>query len=329
MKALRIDKPGGTLVLDQVPVPEPGPGQVLVKMGMAPINPSDLATLSSGYLAKNWPLTPGLEGAGQVVKVGPGLLPALRKGKRVACSPLPGGDGTWAEFLCTSVTRVSPLPASLPLEQGAMMLVNPLTAMALLRIAREGRHKAVLNNAAGSALGKMLIGLFRKEGIPLINVVRRAEQVKELKTLGASWVLCSSDETYQEVLQTHCQELGVSLLLDAVGGSESARLLAAAPVGARLLVYARLSGDQLQLDPSDLMQLEKEVAGFQLGNWLHGKNLFYKMRLLHQVGKGMGNLLASNVARHFPLAEAEQAIGSYRENMSAGKVLLVADSSMS
>ena len=90
MISVKIDRPGGRPVIESVPVPEPGPGEVLVKMAASPINPSDLAAIKAGYLVRSWPFTPGVEGSGTVVKAGRGVVPALRAGKRVACSPNPG-----------------------------------------------------------------------------------------------------------------------------------------------------------------------------------------------------------------------------------------------
>ncbi len=138
MKSVRQLEAGGDLVIESVPIPEPGPGEVLVEMAASPINPSDLANISGGYQVQKWPFTPGLEGSGVVVKAGKGLLPSMRSGKRVACSPDPGGHGTWAEYMKTSAMRVVPLPGEVAMEQGAMMLVNPMTAMALLELAQQG-----------------------------------------------------------------------------------------------------------------------------------------------------------------------------------------------
>ena len=194
MKAIRQQKAGGTLSFEEVEVPHPGPGEVLVKMDAAPVNPSDLAVLKGGYLERSYPFTPGLEGSGTVVAAGSGLFPRLRLGSRVACSPKQGGDGTWADYMLTSAMNVAPLPKQISSEQGAMMLVNPMTAMAFMQMVREGKHKAMVNNAAASSLGKMLIRLSISRGIPLINIVRKEEHVSALKALGAIHVLITEEK---------------------------------------------------------------------------------------------------------------------------------------
>ena len=152
MSAIRQHAPGGEVKMEQVSLPIPGPGEVLVKMDAAPVNPSDLAVLKEGYLGLSYPYTPGLEGSGTVVAAGSGLFPKLRLGSRVACSPQRGGDGTWAAYMRTSAMHVAPLPKNVTSEHGSMMLVNPMTAMAFIHLARDGKHKAMVNNAAASSL---------------------------------------------------------------------------------------------------------------------------------------------------------------------------------
>ena len=110
MKAARQKVAGGPLSLEEVDVPRPGRGEVLIKMDSSPINPSDLALIAGGYLERNYPFTPGLEGSGRVVRSGGGILAGLRMGKRVACSPHAGGDGTWAEYMLTSAMSLLPFP---------------------------------------------------------------------------------------------------------------------------------------------------------------------------------------------------------------------------
>ena len=198
MKAIRQREPGAKLQIESIPIPEPGPGEVLVRMSASPINPSDLASIAGTYMVRSWPFTPGLEGSGTIVKAGSGLLPRLRLGKRVACSPNAGGDGTWAEYMKTSVMKTVPIPGNIDLEQGSMMLVNPMTAMAFIHMYEEGVHTAMVNNAAASSLGKMLIRLAANRNIPLINIVRKEKQVQELKGIGALHVLNSSSDSFED-----------------------------------------------------------------------------------------------------------------------------------
>ncbi len=323
MRAVRQHSAGGELLVESTLVPHPGPGEVLVKMAAAPINPSDLALLEGNYLARDYPFIPGLEGSGVVVTAGGGLLAGMRVGKRVACTPNPEGDGTWAEYMKTSAMRTVPLPPGVGSKQGAMMLVNPMTAMAFFQIALKGGHKAMVNNAAASALGKMLIRLSNQNRIPLINIVRKEEQFPELKSEGATHVLNSSDASFENDLQKLSGDLNATLFLDAVTGKQTSILLKAAPRGSTLLAYARLSGDPINVDPGILIKEEKRIEGFQLGNWLHTKGILYKFRFINRVKKQLSASLTSHINRSMYMEEVEEAISSYRENMSAGKIILL------
>ena len=322
MAAVRQYRPGGALEMEQVEVPRPGPGEVLVKMGASPVNPSDLALLAGGYLERSYPFTPGLEGSGTVVLAGKGIFPRIRLGKRVACSPAHGGDGTWAEYMITSAMNTAPLPRRISMEEGAMMLVNPMTAMAFIQMARQGRHRGMINNAAASSLGKMLIRLSKKQDIPLINIVRREEQVEELKRMGTTHVLNSSSESFNTTLRNLAAELNATLILDAVTGEETSLLLDAAPRGATLVAYARLSGDPIRIDPRALMSEEKKVTGFMLANWLNQKGLFFKIRFISSVRRELDGSLSSHISRSYPLERVEEAITQYRGHMSEGKIIL-------
>lgn len=322
MKAVRQHEPGGPLIIETVPVPVPAHGEVLVRIHASPVNPSDFALLAGGYMERNYPFTPGLEGSGMVVRSGGGLMSQLRKGKMVACSPDPAGDGTWATYMKTSAMRTVTLPGGLPAEQGAMTLVNPMTALAFMEMARKGNHSALVNNAAASALGKMLIRLAKQAGLPLICIVRKEEQVEELKAMGAPHVLNSAAAGFAEALKQVAAELRATLLLDAIGGNQGATLIGAAPAGAILVQYARLSGEPLTIEPGWLIQEGKTVEGFLLAHWFQTLGLPARLRLIRRVRKALTGTLSSPIQQVMPLEEVEQALAAYKENMSAGKYIL-------
>src|SRR6516225_233860 len=191
----------GSLTVAEVPVPRPGPGEVLVKVFASPVNPSDLMFITGNYgFKKPLPATPGFEGSGTVVECGSGIMARFMKGRRVACAaadPKSTG-GMWAEYIVTSAQFCVPLSKRVDLEQGATMLVNPLTAWAMVEEARRGGHRAIVQTAAASALGRMVVRLGQKFGLPVINVVRRAEQVALLRGMGAEHVLNSCDSGFDE-----------------------------------------------------------------------------------------------------------------------------------
>ncbi len=311
----------------QMPVPRPGPGQVLVRVHASPINPSDLMFIQGLYgFKKPLPAVPGFEGSGTVVAAGPGFMPRMLVGRRVACAAADAriAGGMWAEYLVTAAQMCIPLRKNVNMEQAAMMLVNPLTAWALVDEARRGGHKAMVQTAAASALGRMIVRLAQRFRMPLINVVRREEQVQLLRAMGAEHVLNSSSPDFDSSLRDLCRKLGATIGFDAVAGETTLRVMQAQPPRSRLLVYGGLSLAPCQIDPGSLIFEEKHLEGFWLSAWLRRKNPLAQMRVARQVQELLGSDLKSEVHARLPLTEAARGLAEYASNMTAGKVLLLA-----
>jgi len=325
MQAVLLAENGGSLSVGEIPVPQPGPGEVLVRMAASPINPSDLGVIKGGYGGqKPFPIVPGFEGSGTVVAAGPGLLPGFWLGKRVACA-VSGTGGTWAEYLVTSALLCIPLRKDLSLEYGSMMVVNPMSALALFDVVKNEKHAAVVSTAAASALGQMILRLGFRYHIPVINIVRREEQTRLLRSQGAKYVLQSNDENFGSEFQELAQRLKATLILDAVGGELARQMLDAAPAGSSLLEYANLSGEDLVLDPHGLWGKDKRISGFYLGNWVAKRSIFQSLRDIRRIRQLGTTDLKSTVQKRLPLSAVQEAIKIYQNNMTAGKVLLVAD----
>jgi len=324
MRALELEAYDGPLRLVEKPVPRPGPGEVLIRMAAAPINPSDLAFLRGVYgVSKPLPAVPGFEGSGRVVGAGPGWLPRLWSGRRVACVASPEGDGTWAEYTVTRATSCLPLLKSVSLEQGAMALVNPMTAWALLDIARRGRHKAIANTAAASALGRMMLRLGMRFDLPMVHIVRRQAQVALLRSLGAAHVLNSSDPDFDAQLRETFHRLGVTLAFDAVAGDMSGRLLAAMPRGGRVMVYGGLSESACLAHPGQLIFEHKGIDGFWLSGWLSKLGVVGLLKTALSVQRLLPSDLQTPVQARVSLEEGPAGLETYRRQMTQGKVLIV------
>lgn len=324
MAAVQIERSGGPLVVRRLPVPRPGRGEVLVRVAAAPINPSDLGFIAGSYAgASAMPAVPGFEGSGTVVAAGAGLVPRLLVGRRVALATLHAG--TWAEYVVAPFQRCVPVGDGIPLAAAASLIVNPMTALAFFDLARQGRHAALISNAAAGALGRMIARLGRSRGVPVIHVVRRREQVEVLRVLGAEHVLVSREAAFADELRSRARRLRATLVLDAVGGPETLTLVEAAPPGSTLLAYAALSGEPSVFNARTLIADEKRVAGFYLGHWAARRGLWRTLRDVARVRRLAGAELQTPVQRRFPLAAAQEAVDAYRHDMTAGKVLLVAD----
>ena len=206
-----------------------------------------------------------------------------------------------------------------------MLIVNPMTAISFFDIAKRGRHKAIVSTAAASALGRMIIRLGRQHGVPVINIVRRQEHVELLQSLGARFVLDSNDKSFLHQLRTLTRQLKATLILDAVGGDLTQRLLEAAPFGSTVLVYSNLSGEPGIFNADTLIFGEKQVAGFFLTNWMAKKGFIRKLIDTQRVKRLATEALQTNVQKRLPLSAAQRALELYQGNMTAGKVLLVAN----
>jgi NADPH:quinone reductase-like Zn-dependent oxidoreductase len=182
----------------------------------------------------------------------------------------------------------------------------------------------MVQTAAASALGKMVVRLATRFSLPLINVVRRPEQVELLRQAGAEHVLDSSAAGFDEQLHSLCHKLGATIGFDAVAGEMSARVLRAQPHGARLLVYGALSLAACQIDPASLIFEGKRLEGFWLSAWLRNKSLLQKFRLSSKVQELLASDLKSDIQGRFPLKDAALAVQQYSASMTAGKVLLMA-----
>lgn len=307
------------------PVPLPEKGEVLIRIEAAPCNPSDIMHLQGLYgFDRTLPSTPGWEGAGTVVASGGGVLGRLLVGKRVACTYKSVVHGTWAQYCVTDALLCAPLNRKLSTEDGAMLFVNPATAYSLLAKAKQEGHRAAIQTAAASQLGRMLIRLAARESFPLINIVRRDEQVALLKRMGADIVLNSASEDFEDALAQACNRLGTTIAFEPIGGQMTGRVLSALPKGSVVVVYGALSNQPCNgINPHDLIFENKVVEGFWLKYWVMKKSLPAKMRLVNRIQKLMEiGMLESRVRKHLKLNEVVEGLLEYQANMTEGKFLI-------
>jgi NADPH:quinone reductase-like Zn-dependent oxidoreductase len=312
-----------SLRLVEKPVPTPGPGEVLIRVAAAPINPSDLMFLKGLYASpKKIPVVPGFEGSGVVVSAGSGVLPRFYVGRRVGFVG-DDGDGTWAEYAIARALLCIPLPKNVTLEQGAMTLVNPLSALLMMDIVRQGRHKAIIQTAAASALGKMLLKLGLQRGLPIIHVVRRTEQLAALQALGAQYVLNSTDPDFDTTLKALAQQLKATLAFDAVGGELTGRVLAAMPKHSEIMIYGALAEAEVVAHPGLFIFEDKRISGFWTSERTGRIGLMRTAPLILKARGMLSSELVSTIHARYPLSAAAEALADYSANMSAGKVLFV------
>jgi NADPH2:quinone reductase len=328
MKALVFDRfgdPSKVLQLQDVPGPEPGPGQVRVRMLASPINPSDLLVVRGQYgRLPHLPATPGFEGVGLIDAAGPGLLRlvrGLKPGRRVAV--LNGTGGNWQEQVVVAARQVVPVSADLPDDQVATFFVNPATALIMTRaVLQVPRGEWLLQTAAASSLGKMVIRLGNHYGYRTINVVRRPEQAQELRKYGAEYVVPTANEKVAEQVRAWTGGAGVKFALDAVGGAMGQAAVESLAEGGKMLVYGTLSGEPIALDPRVLMVGQKSIAGFWLSEWTKSQGIFTMLKLFREVQRLMrAGVLRTEVASTHALEDFQRALTQAQAPGRSGKVL--------
>jgi NADPH:quinone reductase-like Zn-dependent oxidoreductase len=326
MKAAVFDRfgdPGEVLQVKDLPVPEPGPGQVRVRMIASPINPSDLLTVQGAYgKLPRLPATPGFEGVGVVEKSGGGLLGWRVLNRRVAV--INGTGGNWAAFVVIPARQAVLVPTDLPDDQVATFFVNPATVLVMAeKVLRVPKGEWLLQTAAGSALGRMMIRLGKHLAFRTINVVRRAETAQELLTLGADAVIDTSSESMERRVKELTEGRGVRYAIDAVGGATGSEVVRCLGPAGHMLVYGTLAMEPMQFDQRLLIAGSKRLEGFWLSEWARRQNPLRMLSLFRRIaGLIRTGVLRTEIGATFPLEHVQQAVRKASEPGRTGKVLL-------
>lgn len=325
MKALEITEYSGeasSFRLVNKPILKPKEGQTLIKIHASSINPSDLMFFRGLYgIKKKLPVVPGFEASGTVVGLGSSSSP-LRIGDRVACVAGYLGDGTFAEYMVTETSNCIPLIESVSLEEGAMFFVNPLTSYALLELAKSKNSTGIVQTAAASALGKMIIRLAKEREIPLLNIVRREDQIEQIKQEGAEFVLNSSSSSFEKDFIKLSRKLKINYFIDAVGGDVASKIFQLSPAETNMVSYGNLSEDTLSIQPGIFIFQKKTINGFWLSFWIASLTPEEFVTHSQKAQQLLKTCLKSVVNKRFKLDSGFEAIEYYKNNMSAGKILI-------
>jgi len=350
------------LYLVTCPMPELSDKEVLIKVEASPINPSDIGLLLGtadirtlkvdgegedavatlqipaglmGYVKGRIgdSMAAGIEGAGTVVAAGANGQALLGKVVSTAAS------GMYSEYRKAPAHACIPVKSGITAKQAASSFVNPMTVLAIIETMRADGQKALINTAAASNLGKMLIKVCNDDGIPLVNIVRKDAHVKELKALGAQYVCNSSEEDFHKQLVAAIDATGAMVAFDATGGGELANnLLRAMEVVAvkneteysrygsnthkQVYIYGGLDRRPTTLNRS--YGLNWGVSGWllmpalgRLGNEIAGK-------IRQRVSNEIDTTFASTYQSEVSLAEAltEDVILGYAKQASGEKYLV-------
>jgi NADPH2:quinone reductase len=231
------------LSLHDVAVPSPAANEVLVRVEASPINPSDLGVLipggdmsvatvagTPGHPVVTVPLSEGAldglsarvdkslpvgnEAAGTVVAAGSSSAAQALLGKTVGIA----GGGMYTQYRAVDASACLVLPEGATAKDGASSFVNPLTALGMLETMRGEGHSALVHTAAASNLGQMLLKICIADGVPLVNIVRKADQEELLRSLGAVHVCNSTSPSFSKDLVEALTATSATIAFDATGG---------------------------------------------------------------------------------------------------------------
>ncbi len=295
--------------------------QVLVDVLAAPINPSDLLTLTGDYgVLPKLPALGGNEGVGRVRELGPEAS-GLEPGQTVL---LPVGIGTWASHVVAKANRLIPLPEQADPQQLSMMTINPPTASLLLsEFMPLEQGDWVIQNAANSGVGGYLIQLARMRGIRTVNVVRRESVAAELETMGADVVLVDGEDLAERAHQA-TGGAEIRLAIDAVGGSATDHLASCLARGGMLVNYGLMSGEPCHVSPKALVFRDVTVKGFWLANWFQQASREQQQALYGELtGLIASSKLKARVASTYDVKDIRAAIAEAATGGRDGKVLIV------
>ncbi|HEX4352814.1 MAG TPA: zinc-binding dehydrogenase [Polyangiales bacterium] len=352
------------LTLTNVPTPEPQPEEVVVRVEAAPLNPSDLGLLLaaadlsalaevgtheaprvtakipadamrglSARLGQSLPV--GNEGAGVVVATGSSPNARALLGKTVSVI----GGAMYSQYRCVHVSQCLPLPDGTTPEDGASWFVNPLTALGMIETMRSEGHTALVHTAAASNLGQMLQKVCVKDGVSLVNIVRKPEQAALLREIGATYVCDSSSPTFMEDLIAALSTTSATIAFDAVGGGNLAsQILTAMEVAAsrkaegysrygstthkQVYVYGALDRSATVLQRS--FGMAWGIGGWLLTPFLQKAGAETVQRLRQRVANELKTTFASRYGERISLREALRpaVIAAYGKQATGSKYLI-------
>jgi mitochondrial enoyl-[acyl-carrier protein] reductase / trans-2-enoyl-CoA reductase len=302
--------------------PQLDAGQALVEVTAAPVNPSDVLTLTGEYgQLPPLPAIGGREGVGRVAVLGPDTQsPGVGVGQLVL---LPRGSGSWSTHLVAQAAQLVPLPNEADPLQLAMMTINPPAAALLLsEFVRLDPGEWVIQNAANSAVGLYLVQLARYRGWRTVNVVRREDAVAIVREAGGDVVVIDDDDLARRVTEA-TGGAAIRLGVDAVGGTATGHLADCLCDDAYLVIYGRMSDASCTVHPDAFVFRNLTMRGFWLVNWFRRTPDRERAVLLGEIAEliAKGELHAP-IHATYDVSEIKEAVAVAASGGRSGKVLI-------
>ncbi|WP_223625693.1 zinc-binding dehydrogenase [Microbacterium sp. EST19A] len=312
--------PEDVLTVEDRPLPEPGPGQVRLRIVLSPIHNHDLWTVRGTYGFKpELPAASGTEALGVVDALGDGV-DTLTVGQRVATG---GTFGAWAEYIVANAAGLIPVPDSLPDESAAQLVSMPFSTMTLLQFLDVKEGDWIVQNAANGAVGRMLAQLGAARGVHVLGLVRRTAGVDELRAQGIENVVATDQDDWRDQVAAITGDAPIVAGVDSVGGASAGQVLSLLAEGGTLVAFGAMDSPTMEISSSDVIFKQATVKGFWGSKVIPAldpaeRNALFG-ELFQRVGDGTLTLPVSGVFDAADIADAVRASGTPGR---VGKVLL-------
>jgi NADPH2:quinone reductase len=324
MMAIEISQPGGPEVLkpEELPIPRPEAGQVLIKVEAAGVNRPDVLQRQGAYPPPpGAPATPGLEVAGRIVELGEGVR-RYRRGD-VVCALVPGGG--YAEYCIAAEDNALPVPKGLSMVEAAAIPETFFTVWTnVLDRAALKAGETLLVHGGSSGIGTTAIMLANALGSRVIATAGSAEKCRACERLGAERAIDYRAEDFVVVVKSETSGKGADVILDMVGGDYVARNIAAAAMHGRIVNIAFLKGSKVEVDLLPMMLKRLTLTG----STLRPRTVAEKAEIAHALEARVWPLIEAGrikpqVFRTFPLSKAADAHRLMESGVHIGKIVLV------
>ena len=314
---------------NQYPIPSLPSNGLLIEVHYAQIIPADLF-LFKGQYGRRPPQPPfiaGAEGSGVVVKVGNSDLNPLI-GRKVGFVSDPEDamfSGAWCEYTVKKLKDILVFEDTADLKQIASSRTNPLTALGMISTLKAKKCKCIVQDVALSALGKIFFRLCQKEGIDVINIVRKQEQLKQLEEAGSEYNICSDRPDFRKELFKICYKLKPTVGFCSAGGDNLSVIASSLAENGTVYNLGNMSGSLMGgLSSGDLIFRNIAIKGWWLMFWAVDNKEEYKKAIktiVEAYNKG-DSIFYSDYSEEVGFSQFNQGIKRYFENMSKGKMLI-------
>lgn len=323
MRSARHDRfgdPADVIEAAESPLPEPGPGEIRLRMALAPIHNHDLWTVRGQYGWKpTLPAIGGSEACGTIDALGEGVE-GLAADQRVNIA---SAHGTWAEYFVAPAALAVPLPDAIDDAVGAQLVAMPLSALMLLDSLDLQPGQWIVQNAANGAVGKALAMLAAARGVRVLSLVRREAGVDELAAVGVGDAIACVGAAWRERARALLGQARARVAIDSVGGAATADLVALLGNGGTLVSFGAMGGEPMHVPSGEVIFRDLVVRGFWGSRTGRALPADVRRRLVGELlQRAASGELRLPVGAVFPLAQARDAMAASQRPGRGGKVLL-------